>query len=231
MIMNDAEVDAGAGDAPVRQPGRRAFLSGSAAALGALALAGCTTGGMSFAEAARVYGPLPGERFPVPAADISKVDPKYLRRTVRYASNEAVGTIIVDPAALSGGSVEFVAQAATIDTRNERRDGHLKSAEFFDVEKFPTITFKSTKVVATGNTMKITGDLTIKGITKSIVLDAEFLGATGPAEPGKQKAGFHASAKINRLDWGVTWNRAAEGGGLTLGDKVELDFNIEAVRT
>src|SRR5690606_26232014 len=75
---------------------RRSFLVGSAA-LAALGLAGCSTGGMSFAEAERVYGPLPDERFPVPAVNISKVDPKYLRRTVRYASNEAVGTIIVDP--------------------------------------------------------------------------------------------------------------------------------------
>lgn len=91
----------GAGDRNVA-PGlglmnRRFFLAGSGAALGALTLAGCATSGMSFAEAQRVYGPLPNERFPVPAADISKVDPKYLRRTVRYASNEAVGTIIVDP--------------------------------------------------------------------------------------------------------------------------------------
>ena len=75
---------------------RRSFLGGSLA-LAALGLAGCTTGGMSFAEAERVYGPLPNERFPVPAVDINKVDPKYLRRRVRYASNEAVGTIIVDP--------------------------------------------------------------------------------------------------------------------------------------
>ena len=76
---------------------RRVFLAGSAAALGAAALAGCSTAGMSFAEAERVYGPLPDERFPVPAVNINKVNPKYLRRTVRYASNEAVGTIIVDP--------------------------------------------------------------------------------------------------------------------------------------
>ena len=96
MTMHD---DAGAMNARARsgRMNRRAFLAGAAAAFGAVGLAGCSTAGMSFAEAERVYGPLPNERFPVPAADISKVDPKYLRRTVRYASNEAVGTIIVDP--------------------------------------------------------------------------------------------------------------------------------------
>lgn len=156
---------------------------------------------------------------------------RHLISKVTGTVRDWTGTIVVDPASLSGGTVEFTANVATIDTRNERRDGHLKSAEFFEVEKFPTISFKSTKVVAKGNAMKITGDLTIKGVTKSITLDAEYLGATGAPEAGKQKVGFHASATINRLDFGVSWNRAIEGGGLTLGDEVELDFNIEAVRT
>lgn len=178
---------------------------------------------------------------PASAAPITwKVDPVHsdLQFKIRHLVSKVTGTvkdwsgtIVVDPAAMSGGSVEFSANMATIDTRNERRDGHLKSAEFFEVEKYPTITFKSTKVVAKGNDLKITGDLTIKGVTKSITLDAEFLGTTGPAEAGKQKAGFHASARINRLDFGVSWNRAVEGGGVTLGDDVDLDFNIEAVRT
>jgi len=169
-----------------------------------------------------------------------KVDPvhsdfqfkiRHLVSKVTGSVKDWTGTIVVDPTSLAGGTVEFTANMATIDTRNERRDGHLRGAEFFEVEKYPTVTFKSTKVVAKGSTMKITGDLTMKGVTKSIVLDAEYLGATGAPEPGKQKAGFHASGKINRLDFGVTWNRAIEGGGLTLGDEVELDFNIEAVRS
>ena len=182
---------------------------------------------------------------PVPVAAAAapitwKVDPvhsdfqfkiRHLVSKVTGTVKEWSGTIVVDPSALNGGSVEFTANMATIDTRNERRDGHLKSAEFFEVEKFPTCTFKSTKVVSKGSEMKITGDLTLKGVTKSITLDAEFLGTTGAPEAGKQKAGFHASAKINRLDFGVTWNRAVEGGGVTLGDDVDLDFNIEAVRT
>lgn len=155
---------------------------------------------------------------------------RHLMSKVSGTVTEWSGTIVADPAALGGGSVEISANMATINTRNERRDGHLKSPEFFDVAKFPTLTFKSTKVTAKGNDLEITGDLTMKGVTKPVVLKAEFLGTMGPAEPKKQKAGFHAVTKINRLDWGVTWNRAAEGGGLTLGDEVELEFNIEAVR-
>jgi lipoprotein-anchoring transpeptidase ErfK/SrfK len=99
MIMDDYTAEAGETGASLRpsRMNRRSFLAASAAAFGAVGLAGCTTGGMSFAEAERVYGPVPDERFAIPAVDINKVDPKYLRRRVRYASNEAVGTIIVDP--------------------------------------------------------------------------------------------------------------------------------------
>ena len=99
MTSGDSAVDGGTMEPSVHSGGmnRRAFLAGSAAVVGALGLAGCASGGMSLAEAERVYGPLPGERFPVPAVNLSKVDPRYLRRTVRYSSNEPVGTIIVDP--------------------------------------------------------------------------------------------------------------------------------------
>ncbi|WP_284391221.1 L,D-transpeptidase [Devosia yakushimensis] len=100
MIINDGAIGAGrmSAEARPRLMNRRSFLAGSAAALGAVGLAGCaTSGGMSLAEAERVYGPLPNERFPIPAVNISKINPKYLRRTVRYDSDEAVGTIIIDP--------------------------------------------------------------------------------------------------------------------------------------
>ena len=97
MIMDNFDADTDAGNRP-GVLSRRSFLAGSAAVLGALTLAGCaTSGGMSMAEAARVYGPLPNERFPVPAVNVSKINPKYLRRTVSYPSKEAVGTIIIDP--------------------------------------------------------------------------------------------------------------------------------------
>ena len=99
MNTGDSAVDGGTMEPRVRSAGmsRRMFLAGSAAIVGAIGLAGCASSGMSMAEAERIYGPLPNERFPVPGVNLSKVDPKYLRRTVRYASNEAVGTLIVDP--------------------------------------------------------------------------------------------------------------------------------------
>ena len=99
MTTGDSAVDGGTMEPLVRSAGmsRRMFLAGSAAIVGAIGLAGCASSGMSMAEAERIYGPLPNERFPVPGVNLSKVDPKYLRRTVRYASNEAVGTLIVDP--------------------------------------------------------------------------------------------------------------------------------------
>ena len=99
MTTGDSAVDGGLMETSIRSAGmnRRAFLAGSAAIVGAVGLAGCASSGMSMAEAERIYGPLPNERFPVPGVNLSKVDPKYLRRTVRYASNEAVGTLIVDP--------------------------------------------------------------------------------------------------------------------------------------
>ncbi len=139
------------------------------------------------------------------------------------------GTIVANPANLSAGSVEVAVETATLDTRNERRDTHLRSNDFFAVDSFPAMTFKSTNVEVTGATLKLTGDLTIRGITKSVVLNGEYLGVTGPAEAGKQRIGFAATAKINRLDYGLRWNRLAEGVNM-LGDDAEITINIEAVR-
>jgi polyisoprenoid-binding protein YceI len=137
------------------------------------------------------------------------------------------GTIVADPAKLSTGSVEVAVETATIDTRNERRDTDLRSPNFFD--SFPAMTFKSTKVEANGSALKITGDLTIRGITKPVVLTGEYLGTMGLAEPMKQRIGFTATAKINRLDYGLKWNRVVEGSNM-LGDEVEININIEALR-
>ncbi len=139
------------------------------------------------------------------------------------------GEIVVDPAKLNGGSVAVTIQTASINTSNDRRDGDLRSPNFFAADSFPTITFKSTKVEATGSALKITGDLTMRGVTKPVVLSGEFGGTFGPAVAGKQKIGFSASAKINRLDYGVKWNRLIEGTNM-LGDDVEITINIEATR-
>ena len=139
------------------------------------------------------------------------------------------GEILVDPAKLNDGSVSVSIQTTSINTRNERRDADLRSSNFFAADSFPTITFKSTKVEAKGSVLKITGDLTIRGVTKSVALDGEFGGTFGPPEPTKQKIGFSASTTINRLDYGVKWNRLIEGSNL-LGDNVEITINIEATR-
>lgn len=139
------------------------------------------------------------------------------------------GEITADPAKLGGGSVSVTIQTASISTRNDRRDTHLRSPDFFAADSFPTITFKSTQVESTGSTVKITGELTIRGVTKPVVLTGEFGGTFGPAEAGKQKIGFSASTKVNRLDYGVKWNRLAEGVNM-LGDEVEITINIEATR-
>lgn len=138
------------------------------------------------------------------------------------------GTITGDPVAWSGGSTEIVIQTTSIDTRLEKRDTHLRSADFFDAADFPQITFRSTSVAVTGNEVTLTGDLTIRGVTMPVVLAGEFLGTTG--DGAKQRVGFHVTGKINRMDYGVAWNRNLETGGVLLGDDVELDISVEAVR-
>lgn len=148
---------------------------------------------------------------------------------VRGRFGQWSGTIVADPQNLNAGSVEVTIQATSIDTGNERRDADLRSANFFLVDSFPTITFKSTKVGLQGSTLRLTGDLTIKGITKPVVLEGEFNGFEGAAAP-RQRIGFSVATTVNRLDWGITWNRVAEGGGVMLGDQVVIDINISAVR-
>ncbi|HEX9937965.1 MAG TPA: YceI family protein [Longimicrobium sp.] len=138
------------------------------------------------------------------------------------------GSIVADPANLSGGSVNVEIQTASIDTRNERRDTHLRSGDFFDAAGHPTITFASTRVQAQrGGALKIHGNLTIRGVTKPVVLDGRMLAVGGT--PGRRRIGFEASTKINRMDYNVTWNRAAEGGGAVLGDEVDITIAVEAV--
>jgi polyisoprenoid-binding protein YceI len=137
------------------------------------------------------------------------------------------GSIVADPAHLAGGSVNVEIQTASIDTRNERRDTHLRSADFFDAPNHPTITFQSTRIQAQrGGALKIYGNLTIRGVTKPVVLDGRMLEVAGT--PGRRRIGFEASTRINRMDYNVTWNRAAEGGGAVLGDDVDITIAVEA---
>jgi polyisoprenoid-binding protein YceI len=144
------------------------------------------------------------------------------------------GTILLDPSNLEGSSADVTIQAASVNTNNDRRDNHLRSADFFEVEKFPTLTFKSTKVTKVSDTkLQVAGDLTIRGVTKPTVLDVEFLGA-GPVvvegNPAGTRAGFLATTTINRKDFGVSWNRTLDQGGTLLGDDVAINIGVEAVK-
>ncbi|HEV3049603.1 MAG TPA: YceI family protein [Longimicrobium sp.] len=152
---------------------------------------------------------------------------RHLVSRVSGSFNSWSGTITADPASLAGGSVSVDIQTASIDTNNERRDTHLRSADFFDAENHPTITFRSTRVVAQGRELQVHGNLTIRGVTKPVVLEGRMLEVGGAA--GRRRIGFEAETRINRMDYGVSWNRAAEGGGLTLGDEVTISIAIEAV--
>jgi polyisoprenoid-binding protein YceI len=143
---------------------------------------------------------------------------------VRGQFKEFEGTVKVGES-LSDSQVTAVAQLASVDTGSADRDAHLKSADFFDVENNPTMSFTSAEVTADS----LKGDLTIKGVTKPVVFDLEFGGlATDPW--GNQKAGFEASAEINRKDWGLEWNVALEGGGVLVSEKIKINLDIQLLK-
>jgi polyisoprenoid-binding protein YceI len=139
------------------------------------------------------------------------------------------GTIKYDAQHPADSGVQFTVQAASIDTGNDSRDKDLRSPNFFDAAKVPTLSFTSTKVVPKGNNaFDVTGNLSLHGVTKTITIPAKFRGEV--KSPMGERAGFESSFTINRLDYGVTWNRALEGGGTILGDDVDVSIRIEAVK-
>jgi polyisoprenoid-binding protein YceI len=142
--------------------------------------------------------------------------------------NSFSGTIEVDPKEIASGKVSVEIDVASIDTANERRDGHLKSEDFFAVEEHPKMTFESTKIVDKGDgKAEVHGNLTMKGVTKPVVLDTEVLGFG--AGMGAMRAGFEATTTIDRKEFGIVWNRALDAGGVVLGDDVEISINLEAI--
>jgi polyisoprenoid-binding protein YceI len=149
---------------------------------------------------------------------------------VRGAFNEFEGSGYLDGDNPANSKVSVRIQAKSIDTRNEQRDGHLRSNDFFDMENYPEITFESTEARQLDDTgFQLTGDLTIKGVTKPVTVDFTFEGAT--IDPwGNQRIGFDGSTTINRKDWGVTWNAPLEAGGVLVSEKVTLEFEISAVK-
>ncbi|MFS0823348.1 YceI family protein [Bacillus sp. 1P02SD] len=137
-------------------------------------------------------------------------------------------TIEADPADLTTANIEFNIDLTSINTKNEDRDNHLRSADFFDVENHPSMTFKSTSIVKTDDgEYDVTGDLTIRGTTKSETFQVVFEGA-GKDPWGNEKAGFSATGSLNRSDYGLVWNAALETGGVLVGDQVKISIEIEA---
>ncbi len=150
--------------------------------------------------------------------------------TVPGSFGKVSGKITYDGKDVSSIAVDATIDASTINTNNERRDTHLKSADFFEVAKHPTITFKSKRAIpGTAGKFKLVGDLTMHGVTKEVTLEVE--GPTQPVNAGRNIVmGANATTTINRSDWGLTWNRALEAGGVTVSDAVKITLGIEATR-
>jgi polyisoprenoid-binding protein YceI len=150
---------------------------------------------------------------------------------VKGEFDKVSGTVVFDPANPSASSVEASIDVATISTRDEQRDAHLKSPDFFDVEKYPAITFKSKKVAsAGGDSFNVTGDLTIHGVTKEVSLDVEELTDEAKDPWGNLRRGAAAKTRINRRDFGMNFNMALDTGGFMVGEDVDLTIDVEMIR-
>jgi polyisoprenoid-binding protein YceI len=149
---------------------------------------------------------------------------------VRGEFTKVTGTIRFDPENPADSSLDATIDASSIHTRDDQRDGHLKSAEFLDVEKFPSLIFRSKQVEPRQDGGKVKGDLTIHGVTREIVLDVEDLTQEVSDPWGKQRIGGSATTKLSRKDFGITWNSALETGGVMIGDEVKITIDFEAIR-
>jgi len=151
--------------------------------------------------------------------------------TVRGSFGKITGKVQWDPAKPSAAVVEAQVEVATIDTREPKRDAHLRSPDFFDAEKYPQMTFRSTSVTPAGpGRYKLAGELTIRGVTRPVVFDVE-----GPGQPvrgmgGELRTGATATAKINRKDFGMTWNRVLDAGGVAVGEEVTITVDVALVQ-
>jgi polyisoprenoid-binding protein YceI len=141
------------------------------------------------------------------------------------------GTLVLDDDDLTKSRVEVTIEAASIDTKEPKRDDHLRSADFLEVDKFPTLSFKSTGIERTGDdTIAVTGVLAIHGIERTVVLDVE-LGGQVKDPWGGTRTGFSAKTAISRKDYGLTWNALLEAGGVAVGDRIDIQLEIEAIKT
>jgi polyisoprenoid-binding protein YceI len=138
------------------------------------------------------------------------------------------GSLELAPGGEIPQAVNVSIDAKSVDTREEQRDNHLRSADFFDAERYPNLTFESTRIEGTAGDLRVTGNLTIHGVTKEVTLKAEFEGRA--ADPwGGQRVGYTAQTTVNRKDFGLTWNQALETGGVMVSDEVRIELNVQAV--
>lgn len=179
--------------------------------------------------------------FAVAAPTTWKIDPSHTEvgfqvrhffSKVHGTFHDVSGTIAFDEADAAATKIDAVVRVASVDTGNQKRDGHLQSPDFFNAATDSLITFKSTKITKAGkNKFKIAGDFTLRGVTKPVVFDAEFLGSSAVSVGGQSwgsKAGFSATTVINRKDFGVNWNKTLDSGGLMVDDMVTIELSIEA---
>lgn len=149
---------------------------------------------------------------------------------VHGAFEKLSGKLVYDAAAPNKSNIEVVIDASSINTHEAQRDTHLKSADFFDVEKFPTINFKSTSIEGFGPEIKVIGDLNIHGVTQKVTLIVEGPTAEVKDPYGKLKIGASATTKIKRKDFGLTWNAALEAGGVLVGDDININLDVQFVK-
>jgi polyisoprenoid-binding protein YceI len=148
---------------------------------------------------------------------------------VKGEFGKVTGTIVYDPKNLAASKVEAVIDAASINTRDAKRDAHLRSADFFDTANHPTITFTSKQVSRSGANVVVKGDLTLHGVTREVVLTLDGAPAEGKDPRGNSRMGAQATTSINRKDFGLTYNRALDSGGVLIGEQVNITLDIEAV--
>ena len=151
---------------------------------------------------------------------------------VRGAFSGVTGTVVYDAENPSLTSVNATIDAKTLSTRDEKRDGHVKSAEFLDTDQFPTITFTSKSVEPAGSgEWKVTGNLTLHGVTREVVLNVEGPTAEGKDPWGNLRSGASASTKIKRTDFGLSWNAPLETGGVLIGDDLKIDLDVSMIKS
>lgn len=155
---------------------------------------------------------------------------RHMMSSVTGSFNDFKATVSLDRENPAASSVDFTINTASLDTDNENRDKHLKSADFFEVDKYPTIAFKSTKIAPAGkDSYKVTGNLTIRDVTKVVTLPVAFLGF-GKDPWGNERAGFEIETTLNRKDYGLNWNKALDQGGFLLADDVKVMISLETVK-